>query len=75
MGLIAENRKQGLQQIRFSAPARPGYYFDKSILSGINQLIQIDVSFYLHCTTNLWHMCQFFSAKIRLIIEYVKCLG
>ena len=35
----------------------------------LDVLTQIDVSFYLHCTTNLWHMCQFFSAKIRLIIE------
>jgi hypothetical protein len=30
---------------------------------------EIDVSFYLHCLMNLWHMCQFFSAKIRLKIE------
>ncbi len=58
-----------------SGRVRPGYYFDKSILSGIYKLNQIDVSFYLYCTTNLWHKCHFFSAKIRLIIEYAKYIG
>ena len=26
---------------------------------------EIDVSFYLQCLMNIWHMCQFFSAKVR----------
>ena len=51
-----------------------GYYFNESILSGIDQLIQIDVSFYLHRTMNLWHMCQFFSAKIIINTESAKIL-
>ena len=41
---------QSFQQIWLPAPARSGYYFNESILSGIDQLVQIADPFYLHRT-------------------------